>query len=382
VSTSDRLGREAQASPAGGPDLFNVSGLNQYGEQAGAVFLDQTMTGGGAYAHRDGLTAQGQRCITAGRTPNIESLEVGIPLLYLHRRLVADTAGPGRNRGGQSAGAAYILHDAQRLHVLVACHGYQSPNSVGLFGGYPSGCNRRLFLRNSNVRELVAAGRMPRHLAEITGDEVVLEAKAPMFEFGPDDVYEWWPQAGGGWGDPLERAIESIAEDLRTGVISEESATAIYGIALDPTGRVDSPASDVRRTTIRAERRAWSAERHMKSKPELTNAESIAPMGEGAQLVRGRSGVFVLCRCGNVLAPANENWKSYAGHAEVQAAALGANVTLHEFLHAHLYACGACGKLLGVEVRRDGDEPLHDIQLSCGSAPGRRPAGPEAGTGL
>ena len=365
VSTSDTLAREAQAAPAGAPDLFNVAGLNQYGEPAAAVFLDQTMTGGGAYAHRDGLTVQGQRCIMAGKTPNVESLEIGTPLLYLHRRLVPDTAGPGRNRGGQSAGAAYILHDAQRLHVLVACHGYQMPNSTGLFGGYPSGCNQRRYLRNSNIGDFLAAGRLPEDLRQLRGEEVSLDAKAPMFEFGAQDAYEWWPQAGGGWGDPLERELDRVAEDLRTGVISRSAATDLYGIALDTSGGVDAAASNKRRAEIRAGRMRWTAQRRLTVKPELSRAQRLAPAGEGAEHVRTANGDFFRCRCGSLLAPSGENWKAYANHAELPAEALGPNIRLHAQLRAHAYACPACGTLLGVEIRRDGEAPLHDIELFC-----------------
>ena len=92
--------REGQASPASGPDCFNVHGRNQYGEPATGVFLDQTMSGGGAYCHRDGITAQGQRNITAGKTPNVESLELLMPVLYVYRKVIRDSGGPGRNRGG------------------------------------------------------------------------------------------------------------------------------------------------------------------------------------------------------------------------------------------------------------------------------------------
>lgn len=363
VSTSDELAREAQAAPAAGPDLFNVSGLNQYREPAGAVFLDQTMTGGGAYAHRDGLTAQGQHNITAGKTPNVETMELGIPLLYLYRKLIPDTAGPGRNRGGQSAGAAYMLHGADKLHALVACHGYESPNSAGMFGGYPSGCNRRLYLRNTNVREVVAKGEIPQRLRALQGEEVALEAKAAVFEFGPDDVYEWWPLAGGGWGDPLERDIERVAQDLTAGVISVGAARSIYGVVIDDDGHVDRAASAARRAEVRAERIGWEAAQRLATKPNLSKATHIAPMGENTELVLTPSGAFLKCSCGQAIAPSRENWKLYAAHSEVPAESLGPNIRLHALLRAHLYACPGCGRLLGVEVRRENAAPLHDIEL-------------------
>ncbi|MBV9473616.1 MAG: hydantoinase B/oxoprolinase family protein, partial [Solirubrobacterales bacterium] len=102
AATSERYMREAQASPAAGPDIFTVDGLNQHGEPATGVVLDQTITGGGAYVHRDGLSPQGHHNIIAGKAPNVESLELIMPILYLYRRLLADTPGAGRTQGGQS----------------------------------------------------------------------------------------------------------------------------------------------------------------------------------------------------------------------------------------------------------------------------------------
>ena len=65
----------AQAAPASGPDLFHIHGQNQYGEPATAPILEVMLSGGGAYAHRDGISVSGQRNITAGKAPNVEATE-------------------------------------------------------------------------------------------------------------------------------------------------------------------------------------------------------------------------------------------------------------------------------------------------------------------
>ncbi|WP_317153949.1 hydantoinase B/oxoprolinase family protein [Sphingopyxis indica] len=79
---------EAQAAPASGPDLFHIHGKNQYGEPATAPILEVMLSGGGAYAHRDGITVSGQRNITAGKAPNVEATELKLPVLYMYRRIV------------------------------------------------------------------------------------------------------------------------------------------------------------------------------------------------------------------------------------------------------------------------------------------------------
>src|SRR5690606_9889246 len=140
----------------------------------------------------------GQRNITAGRAPNVEPTELKLPVLYMYRRIVENSSGPGRNIGGQAAGAAVFLHDVEVVESLVACHGYQSPTSRGLFGGYPSGCNHRRFLRDTNIRELLADGVMPTGMDQLDGDEIVFDAKPPEFTVHAGDVFECNPTAGGG----------------------------------------------------------------------------------------------------------------------------------------------------------------------------------------
>jgi N-methylhydantoinase B len=45
----------------------------------------------------------------------------------------------------------------------------------------------------------------------------------------PGDVVRLVAGTGGGWGDPAERPRESVARDLRDGLISQETAEQVYG---------------------------------------------------------------------------------------------------------------------------------------------------------
>jgi N-methylhydantoinase B len=364
MATNRAFMRESQASPAARPDLFNVHGRNQYGEPATGVFLDQTMSGGGAYCHRDGITAQGQRNITAGKTPNVESLELLMPVLYLYRKVIRDSGGPGRNRGGLSAGAGYVIHGTDHLRVLVACHGYESPTSRGLFGGYPSGCNRRRLLRETQVREVLASGAMPSGLDGLGGVELALSAKPPLFEFGQDDAYEWGPQAGGGWGDPIEREPERVVEDVRFDAVSREAARDIYGVAIRDDRTLDSTGTVTLRDRIRKERLSWPRPKRMAEEVDGRDAEVVVSLGDQAELVRANGKVYFRCGCRQVIAPANENWKHFACQSVASAQELGPRVALHEELQATRYACPSCARLLDVDVRLKTDEPLFDVEIA------------------
>ena len=41
------------------------------------------------------------------------------------------------------------------------------------------------------------------------------------------------PGGGGGWGDPLEREPERVAEDVRHGFVSIDGAKRDYGVVID-----------------------------------------------------------------------------------------------------------------------------------------------------
>jgi N-methylhydantoinase B len=353
---------EAQAAPSSAPDLFNTSGLNQYGEPAASVFLDQAMPGGGAYQHRDGLNAQGNRNITAGKIPNVESMEMLMPVLYLYRKFICDTAGPGRNRGGASAGAGYILHDGKKLRAMVACHGWESPSSRGLFGGLPSSCNHRLLLKDSNVREIVASGVMPSGAQAVTGRKVEMAAKPPMFDFLPDDFYEWSPHAGGGWGDPLERAPERVAADVNAGLVSIDAARKLYGVVMVDSERADPGATAKLRADLRAARRAFPVERKVSAPPGDSIPTGVTFGDVGEYVIKGGK-AYLQCGCGHLLSAAGDNWKYYCGRRALTADEIGPRVRLHAELEAISYACPGCARQLDIEVKLKSDEPLFDIEI-------------------
>ena len=65
---------------------------------------------GGAMATRDGLDLGGQIHALASRWANVERHEAGFPYRYLYRRLVTDSGGPGKFRGGMCHEYAVVPH--------------------------------------------------------------------------------------------------------------------------------------------------------------------------------------------------------------------------------------------------------------------------------
>lgn len=356
---------EAQASPNGGPDLYAFFGHNQYGEHFHGALLDMIYVGGGAYSHRDGLTPQGHRHIPALRLQNVEANEQIGPILYLYRKFTADSAGPGRNRGGASVGVGYVLHDIDHMDLRLACHCYESPTSFGLFGGYPSGCNRRRFLKDAHADEMIAAGQLPFDTSGIPGEVLTLPAKVTgSIPINASDIYECGPSAGAGWGDPIERVAKLVAEDVHYGFVSPDMARVIYGVVLLDNGAVNEAETQKLREAMRAERRAWPAPKTLANKPARDAAgDLIGRFGDAASFQRIKGQSYFRCDCGEAIAPAGENWKDYAHQASTSEAELGPRITLHHQIEAMRFACPHCARLLDVEIKLKGEAPLVDVEI-------------------
>jgi N-methylhydantoinase B len=58
---------------------------------------------------------------------------------------------------------------------------------------------------------------------------------------------------GGGYGDPMKRDPEKVAEDVMLGMVSRDSAEKLYGVALTADFKVDAAATARLRTKVAAE---------------------------------------------------------------------------------------------------------------------------------
>ncbi|MED7931535.1 hydantoinase B/oxoprolinase family protein [Nonomuraea sp. LP-02] len=362
AACSDELIAEAQAVPAGGPDKFVLTGAGENGGRQTYVIMDCLATGGAAYAHRDGVWTQGQHNIERQKISNVEAVEMDSPLLYLWRGLVADSGGAGRTRGGMSMGAVYTVHGGRDVTALNSAHGWEVPNSTGIFGGYPGAQNTRTVIHGSDVRARLAGGQIPA-VEELSGDRPVMRGRQGLYHLGDDDVLATVPQAGGGWGDPLERSLPALQADLDFGAVTPEAAVRVYHAVLDGEGRIDEPATLARREQLRDERRAWPAERPLPAQPQGPRTR-LHPLGDRLDVIDADDARWVACHCGVVLAPAAEEWRRHAGMSVVHDVhALGHATRLDEGLELRLYACPGCGRLHTADVVRREAAHLDDIRL-------------------
>ena len=60
--------------------------------------------------------------------------------------------------------------------------------------------------------------------------------RADNLPIAPGDRAISWTAGGGGYGDPRERDLAAVAEDVRNGYVTPERALADYGVAVDEDG--------------------------------------------------------------------------------------------------------------------------------------------------
>ena len=297
LADSELHRERAMAAWAGAVGSVDVFGADADGRPFGTVLLDSMASGTGARAWADGIDSGGFLRSISCVVSNVEEYESRFPLLYLWRRHEPDTGGPGRYRGGAGVGYAVIPHRVDRLPAVIPHFGGTTePESAGLLGGYPGATNAVRVARDTGARATMAAGRMPAAIGDL-GVSVRGVPAVGSFALDADDALAVVTTGGGGWGDPIEREPDAVADDVLAGLVGPAEAKTTYGVVLDSSGRVDERATDLWRAKIRR-RRARSAGMAGRA---LGAAADAAPDGmESASGGRGGAGdPSIRCpRCG------------------------------------------------------------------------------------
>jgi len=73
-----------------------------------------------------------------------------------------------------------------------------------------------------------------------------------LSQLKPGDVVTMDAVGGGGYGDPLEREVDWVEEDVREGYVSLEAAENSYGVIIDPAmGLADAAATGKKREGLK-----------------------------------------------------------------------------------------------------------------------------------
>ncbi|MCW5249550.1 hydantoinase B/oxoprolinase family protein [Streptomyces sp. SHP 1-2] len=181
---------------------------------------DQTLHGGGARAGADGIDVANIAGSTNTSITSIESYEQRYPVLYLSRKVVPDSAGDGRFRGGLAGEWTRVLYGIDEADDMTFYIGrdYGARGTAGGEDGTPS---RITMKRGTNVFDLFGKGRVP-DFDDLDGDEELLPQMPASLDrkVRAGDVVHVRGMGGGGYGPPAERAREAADADVREGFVT------------------------------------------------------------------------------------------------------------------------------------------------------------------
>jgi N-methylhydantoinase B len=246
---------EAMANWSGSSLAPIFTGVTHAGEPFAHTEMSHFGGGGGARTYRDGVDTAGIVFNTTPNIPNIETNEQDLPVLYLFRRNLIDSGGPGRFRGGMAGELAYVPHkQAAAMEGLFAGTGCYMPNALGLAGGLPGSAVLVARVVGSTVLARLQAGEpLPVGLEGAGGKIELLEPKHARSPLGTSDIwYHSW-QGGAGYGDPLDRDPAAVLADVRNLAVSQRVAHTIYGVEI-AGDEVDDAATHAVRERLLAER--------------------------------------------------------------------------------------------------------------------------------
>ncbi len=334
-----------------------VFGIGDNGAPALLAYMDTLQgTGGGAQTVADGQDMYGWVSTAGGGLPDLELHEATDPVLFLWRRITKNSGGPGQHRGGQGIDQAYLLRGGSTLagFANLACAEFPPPGSGG---GFPPSVSLHYPVRGvAYSPDMVNATRPPLDEQTLGGTRETVSKKVANFVFNPGDALHVVCGGGGGLGDPLLRAPELVAEDLRNGYITAEHAQAAYGVIVDRSGNVDFSATEAGRVQRRRERIGGDPVR-----------EAAVPETPGLSVAfsRDRGAHHWLCaHCSTEIAPLDHDWRDAVVKRELPIseffASLGMQVRARErgpkVTITCLY-CPSCASCLATDVATDRTKP-------------------------
>lgn len=248
-----------------------MMGYDQYGQRRPLLAACTGTIGSAASAIRDGLSPGGMLPTPEVDRGNAEIWEAFVPHFDLSHRLDPYSAGAGRYRSGLCMPIMNLIHGGREIvgSALVSGGTYSILPNVGLSGGYPGGKLIRAVLRNTNVAQLIAEHRPLVHelgspadpdYARLIEAEISHPHHVPEpFELRNGDIVIDAHGGPGGFGDPLERELDAIRQDLENGLTTPEIAARMYGVVAryddaSQSWQIDEEASSQRRRSRRAER--------------------------------------------------------------------------------------------------------------------------------
>ena len=196
--------------------------------------------GYGGSMQSDGLV-NGTPPLSMANFMSLELSEHRFPVRFDHYSIREDSGGAGRHRGG--CGTSYTIRATSDCIVSVLGDRTKTP-PFGVTGGGPAAPSVVEFETGGRTWRPEFGGKQEKQLLQ-AGDAI--RASSP---------------GGGGFGNPLEREIADVEQDLNLGYVSRATAECDYGVVIGTTRElagsthftVDQKATIARRAIVQKTR--------------------------------------------------------------------------------------------------------------------------------
>jgi N-methylhydantoinase B len=192
-----------------------VLGGRDAGTNRSYVHYEIFSGGTGARSGKDGVSATAFH-LSNCKTAPVEIIESEFPTRVERFEMIPDSGGAGRWRGGLGFAREYrILTDEVRFSMRTDKHAIEPWGSEGGNSGGKGAC-----IINPQAK-----------------DEKRLPSRFGDHRLSKGDLLRVERPGGGGLGDPLERPVENVFEDVRQDYVSIERARSVYGVVVERIDR-------------------------------------------------------------------------------------------------------------------------------------------------
>jgi N-methylhydantoinase B len=213
------------------PQFSGASGWD--GEPWGVMLFNNIGAMGGSEDQDGWPLIESQAAMGGMKIQSVEQIELLYPLWVDQLEIETDSMGLGKTNGG--AGIRMIIRPVgDQVDCITLGDGFRNPPH-GAAGG----------------TQAIGGG----HYVESAGDcERRYFSTSGAVKIGVSERYVGVSTGGGGHGNPLDRAVSRIREDVRDGVIGRDLAKAIFGVVLsdDIDPRIDEELTASARAELAA----------------------------------------------------------------------------------------------------------------------------------
>jgi len=258
------LEEEVQAPGAYGFNGLIFSGLDQFGRPFGGYSVRAAITvGGGGRMGKDGIDSNYHFYNPFQYVADVEGEEAIMPLAHLRMNHNPNAMGYGKWRSGVPAATVTMIHGSGVVFANSMGIGGKMPGNQGLFGGYSGPCTYADQVLNSDMYERIrTVKRLPVGFEDtediskiVLGDYKRYSPSINNKSMKPGDLIVMHTTTGGGIGDPIERDLELIVEDIWEMKATYEHACKVYCISINQkTLKVDLVKTEKLRDDKRKER--------------------------------------------------------------------------------------------------------------------------------